>query len=304
MELTITKIQTKADELNDKYASRIHALNLTGPKQSDYPMLNLFFQEVYDALENGELTENEKLDMRTWFGPSMSTDLTLQGHVCVRPLGYNGDYKIIDKIYRIEHSQDNVMKKWDAYYHQHPAPIAVRNRKDIFKQLLSTMPANSKILNLASGPSRDLFEHLQSSNTPLHITNVDLDQGAIEFSLELLSQIEHDSEINYVHANVLRFRTTEQYDLIWSAGLFDYFNDDLFVKLLQKYAANLGENGVFVLGNFNTRNVSRPYMEFADWKLNHRSEQQLIEMGHAAGYSHARVFAEPTGINLFLELKK
>ncbi len=304
MELTITKIQTKANELTEKYASRIQALTVEGPTPNDYPLLNMFFQEVYDAIANGELTENEKLAMRKWFGTSMNTDQTLQGHVCVRPLGYNGDFQIIDKIYRTVHSEDQVMKRWDVYYHQHPAPIAVRNRKDIFKQLLSTMPADSKILNLASGPSRDLYEHLQSSSTPLRITNVDLDEGAIAFSLDLLSQVEHASEIDYVHANVLRFRTSEQFDLIWSAGLFDYFNDDLFVKLLQKYAANLSPNGVFVLGNFNTINVSRPYMEFADWKLNHRSEEQLIAMGHAAGFAHARIFAEPTGINLFLELKK
>jgi extracellular factor (EF) 3-hydroxypalmitic acid methyl ester biosynthesis protein len=304
MELTITKIQTKADELTEKYASRIKTLNNEGPTPNDYSMLNMFFQEVYDALEKGEITMTDKYKFRNWFGRSMNTDETLQGHVCVRPLGYNGDYQIIDKIYRVVHSTDKVMQRWDAYYHQHPAPIAVRNRKDIFKQLLSTMPANSRVLNLASGPSRDLYEFLQSSSTPLRITNLDLDEGAIAFSLELLSQIEHASEIDYVHANVLRFRSTEQFDLIWSAGLFDYFNDDLFVKLLQKYAANLSANGVFVLGNFNTRNISRPYMEFADWNLNHRSEQQLIDMGHAAGFKHARVFAEPTGINLFLELKK
>jgi extracellular factor (EF) 3-hydroxypalmitic acid methyl ester biosynthesis protein len=304
MNYTTIKVKSKADEICEKFKADIIELTQRGPQTTDYPLLNLFFQEVYDAVQNGEITEHEKLQMREWFGVSFNTEQTLQGHVCVRPLGYNGDYLIIDKIYRMSLADDEVMKKWDLYYHQHPAPIAVRNRKDVFKQLLGSLEANSHILNLASGPSRDLYEFLQENKTPLQITNVDLDENAIAFSLDLLSQIDHPSNVQYVHANVLRFRTTDQFDLIWSAGLFDYFTDELFVKLLQKYAVNLAPNGTFVLGNFNTANVSRPYMEFADWNLNHRSKEQLIELGLEAGYSSARVFAEPTGINLFLELKK
>jgi extracellular factor (EF) 3-hydroxypalmitic acid methyl ester biosynthesis protein len=304
MQYTTTKVATKADEIREKFKSFILSVTAHGPESEDYPMLNMFFQEVYDAIQNGEMTEHEKLQMREWFGAALNSEETLQGHVCVRPLGYNGDYLIIDKIYRTALSENAVMRKWDYYYHQHPAPIAVRNRKDVFKQLLGSLEPNSTILNLASGPSRDVYEFLQENTLPLHITNVDLDDQAIAFSLQLLSTLDHSSKVNYVHANVLRFRSTEQYDLIWSAGLFDYFTDELFVKLLKKYAANLAPNGTFVLGNFNTANVSRPYMEFADWCLNHRSKEQLIELGLSAGYTTARVFAEPTGINLFLELKK
>ena len=61
---------------------------------------------------------------------------------------------------------------------------------------------------------------------------VEIDSKAIE----LATQLNHTfcKRVRFIHKNALRLRPTRQYDLIWSAGLFDYFDDRLFRVALRR----------------------------------------------------------------------
>ena len=112
--------------------------------------------------------------------------------------------------------------------------------------------------------------------------------------------------ISYNRINVLRFKPYKMYDLIWSAGLFDYFKDKHFIFLIRKYINCLSGDGEFVISNFSTDNPTRKLMEvLSDWKLNHRSKSDLINIASAAGIEEnmVRVDTEPLGINLFLKIR-
>lgn len=50
----------------------------------------------------------------------------------VKPLGYAGDYLILDWIYTKKISTDHIGKLWDELYLRFPASQAVQNRKDYF----------------------------------------------------------------------------------------------------------------------------------------------------------------------------
>jgi SAM-dependent methyltransferase len=93
--------------------------------------------------------------------------------------------------------------------------------------------------------------------------------NAIQYAKNLLGIFRH---VQFTRANIFKFDTTDKFDLIWSAGLFDYFNDDDFVKVLSKIYSWCAPKGEVVIGNFSVENPTRSYMEKAyDWYLFHRT---------------------------------
>ena len=150
-----------------------------------------------------------------------------------------------------------------------------------------------------------MYEFLNEyPDTKLSFTCVDLDAKAIEYASKLNQ--EHLSKIHFIHKNILRFDTKDQFDLIWSAGLFDYFNDKTFVSVIQRMKNWLVKDGEIVIGNFNqTHNPSRSYMEIiGEWYLHHRTDKDLETLAMQAFFdsSAIKIGKEPENINLFLHL--
>ena len=92
------------------------------------------------------------------------------------------------------------------------------------------------------------------------------------------------------------------YDLIYSAGLFDYLTDrHVRTRPATRLAAALTPGGRAVIGNFGAANPTRPLMElFLDWPLYHRSASDLRLFGDSG--TSMTVEQEATGINLFAVL--
>jgi len=158
---------------------------------------------------------------------------------------------------------------------------------------------------LGSGPATDVHEYLKNNpDSTIHFDLVDFDQNAIDFAK---SQNEIYKElIDYFKINVLRFKPYQWYDLIWSAGLFDYFKDKHFVYMVNKYYKYLTEGGEFIIGNFSNSNPTRRLMEvLSDWYLNHRSKFDLVRMAVEAEATedNVEVEMEELGVNLFLRIK-
>lgn len=239
------------------------------------------------------------------FGDALSVE-TMQGFCLRKPHGYAGDFEIIERMYRQQTSSRADLRNWDLFFHSRPASKAVRNRKDYFKNLLVRKLENHtgtlRVLNVASGPSRDMYEFLEEyPDAPIEFVCVDMDESAIDFSKKLLHNNLH--RIQYIHKNIFRFQTDQKFDLIWSAGLFDYFNDKIFTRVLSRFKPWLLPSGEVVVGNFSNENPSIHYMDLVDWILTHRSEDELVNLANEAGYEDAKklfVGSEPEGVNLFL----
>ena len=234
---------------------------------------------------------------------------TLQGFALHKPHGYAGDLEIIDKIYTEHRSECSRMRRWDDFFHAQAATRAVRNRKQYFHELLENISRAHgpvSVLNVAAGPARCVHEWL-SRFTESHVTfdRIDNDLSAIQYATKLNKR--HHGQIFFAKANVFKFETQRRYDLIWTAGRCDYFDDDGFVTLLKRLISCVAPRGELVLGNFSTHNPSRAYMEvIGDWKLEHRSRQHLEFLAQRAGIPAGSVFvdSEPEGVNLFLHIKK
>lgn len=268
----------------------------------------------FDDLESWLASSSELLSdpialeqIRTLFSPQFLNN-TMQGFGIRKPFGYSGDFKIIDMIYTHHHSEIPEFYAWDSFFHKQAAPNAVRNRKEYFKKLISDkMHAGSMdLLNVASGPARDLQELYAQLPDPSQLRTqcVELDPHAIEYASQLCqTYLQH---IAFHQKNILRFQTQDRFDVVWSAGLFDYFEDRIFILALKKFATFVKPGGEIVIGNFSLENPSKNYMELlGDWYLIHRSPETLTRLALDAGFEAHQISirSENLGVNLFMHIQ-
>ncbi len=275
-----------------------------GPDPSDYVMLNTLLDNFSGDKNQGIASENQLQRLREAFGEALSPE-TIQGWAYHKPLGYAGDFQLIEKIYTYKTSSNPHLAKWDQFSQQQTATNAIRNRISFFLDQVwkakNQAPTDCHILNLASGPGRDMYETLNIVGAPgIRIDCVEQDAQAINYAANLCKQFV--SHIRFFQKNVLRFTTKQTYNLIWSGGLFDYFNDAIFKRILTRLLGFLKSDGKLIIGNFSTTNPSRGYMDLFNWNLIHRTREDLRQLARDCGVSDEKITIEqePEGINLFL----
>lgn len=279
-----------------------------GPDSSEYGELNEWFRNIGIQTKQGIIDRKQIRKLWKEFGEAFSIH-TMQGFVARKPHGYAGDFEIIDKIYTHWISDYQHLHKWDMFFHSQKATEAVRNRKNYFIDLMKKtdliQQEKLKVLNVGCGPSREIKEYLDvNPDTNTIFDCVDSDQNAILYAKSLCNGIA--GHINFHNRNIFRFKNNKKYDLIWSAGLFDYLNDKSFKFLLQHLLRMVDSGGHLIIGNFSRVNPSRHYMEFGEWFLNHRYENNLQSLAIDCGVEpkFIQVDSESEGINLFLKIHK
>lgn len=277
-----------------------------GPLPSEYSLLDSCTREVHTLAAQGVFSPADIVKFREAFRDSLSL-ATLQGFTLLKPHGYAGDYEIIDLIYRQHISADSRYANWDRYYHYLAASRAVRNRKSYFHGLLDCHYSHKQplhVLKIACGPGRSMFEWLSKhQDADIQFDCIDIDPAAIAYATDLNHAFL--DRITFSQKNVMKFRTQKSYDLIWAAGIFDYFNDAAFRYLLKRLLPALESDGEIVIGNFSIDNPSRPGMEMVgDWYLQHRTRDILFSLAKECGIhgNDVAIGSEPEGINLFLHI--
>jgi extracellular factor (EF) 3-hydroxypalmitic acid methyl ester biosynthesis protein len=277
-----------------------YLIRIGGPEDYDYQK----FTSIIDDLET------ERIDYLREKLKTILNENTLIGHAYIKPFGYPGDFVLLNKIYEFNVNGDSRYRNWDLLFQNQPAAFAVRNRKDFFIEYCKNLilkKKDVKVLVLGSGPASDVFEFMSnfSMDSNISFDLVDFDQSAIDFSRNKNEKF--NGHISYNRINALRYNSYKLYDLIWSAGLFDYFRDKHFTFLIRKYFNCLAEGSEMIISNFSTRNSTRKLMEkISDWYLNHRTESDLFRIAADASIDKEMVSIEkePLGINLFLRIRK
>jgi len=231
-----------------------------------------------------------KIFMRGTYGPWSIT----------KPLGYPGDYKIIDDIYRNVPSTSGFDRLFDNYFMMSTICKAVRNRKEDFKYLILDFIKNRRnqpvrIMDLACGSCRDVKEMLESDT--LICKNVifdcyDREKRALEYAKGLLNGF---TNVNLIQKDILEmctakeieFNIKERYDFIYSTGFFDYLGHRTCVKLIKNLKCILNKAGFLAISNVRDKysNPSVHYMEWAgDWNLVYRDDGEFKRIFLKAGF--------------------
>jgi len=296
-----TSIETTIDQLQILEALLSNGALASG-SHDEYSKI---ITELHNHPDKEEVQQELK-NLRSRF-PAIGSEHTMQGLAFVKKHGYAGDYEIIDKIYTEWQSDHPEFRTWDKYFHSQTAPQAVRNRKTFFKETLHELAQNNHnekihVLNLASGPCRDLLEFFsEGGDRRIHFTCVELDPNAIAYATNLLG--EYSTQVTFIQQNIFRFIPQETYDLVWSAGLFDYFDDNTFTKILSRFK----NQPYIIIGNFSDANPTSGYMELiGEWYLNCRGAGLLRRLAKDAGFDKntIRIKHEATEVNLFLHIQR
>jgi hypothetical protein len=223
-----------------------------------------------------------------------------------KPLGYAGDFKIIDAIYQNNPTTLGFDRLFDNYYMMSAIAVGVRNRKEDFKRLIINYANNfSKspmaIMNLASGPGRDVREILISEdlcNKNIYFDCYDNDERALEFSSKLIRGF--GEKVNFIKVNALRLTATDnirsliknRYDLIYSTGLFDYLSDKILLRFIPNLKKLLKPRGILAVANVGDKysNPSVHYMEWAgDWNLIYRRDDAFKDIFIKSGFDKSKI---------------
>ena len=87
-----------------------------------------------------------------------------------KPLGYPGDYLLIDWIYTHKTARSRIGRVWDLLFHEYPGVQAVINRKQYLTELINSFLAERmgpvSIMDMGCGSGRDLYEALEGLSVP------------------------------------------------------------------------------------------------------------------------------------------
>ena len=238
-----------------------------------------------------------------------------------KPKGYAGDFLMMEHIYGNTAKGDGKIGKiLDGWTLQRPGSKAIRGRRTLMKQQLDILSKQRlketnrfKVMNLACGPSRELFDFLKECDYTEKIDAlcVDIDTEALHYSNQKVNNFPHNASVRYMTENLVKWGLGKvshdigTKDLIYSAGLFDYLEPRLFCKLVDKCYQHLKPGGSLLIGNFSPYEDMLLMDHILHWKLIYRTREELIELFSKTKFkTDVNILSEPAQVNLFVLAKK
>jgi hypothetical protein len=235
-----------------------------------------------------------------------------------KPLGYAGDFEMMNMVYRNESLGETLFgRSLSRVALDSDAGQAVRNRAGYLADKIhgevrrGSRRNPARVLSVAAGPAIELQLLLHDDASLLEagrteITLLDQDATALTHAHDRIHALAAEAGVEVTLRclktsikSVVADGLDDSYDLIYSAGLFDYLNDRAVRRAAARLVAALAQGGSAVIGNFSVANPTRPFMELIlDWPLHHRTADDLRHLFGDLG-SRVSVEQETTGINLF-----
>ena len=238
-----------------------------------------------------------------------------------KPRGYAGDYEMMNLIYN-NHDMGNTLfaRCIERSFLMCPEPQAVRNRASyLLERILNRVRESSgpiKILSVASGPAvevqRLVSELGQEDLSRIELHLLDQDEASLKYAQRKIHQVTSSLAVDFVPTliqssikEIISAGLPDQdYDIIYSAGLFDYFTDPVAHVAGKALLDGLKESGSLIIGNFNISTPNQFTMSLVfDWNLKYRSNDDLDRIFNYTE-SSLKIESEPENVNLFCVLKR
>ena len=236
------------------------------------------------------------------------------------PQGYQGDYIMLEAIYRNTPLSSGIGYYLDRYVLASTLSVAVRGRRETLRDILKKeieKRESPKILDIACGSSRELLEISPDIvRTGARIICVDFDSDALTFSADRLSYADHLIEnVEFRRYNALRMVNHERnlrefgmQDIIYSTGLFDYLEDEVLIRLLGSLYKLLAPKGSLIASFKDCQRYKSYYTEwFLAWDgFKQRTVEDMYELFKKAGIPHTALTTvrENSGVIIFFTTTK
>jgi extracellular factor (EF) 3-hydroxypalmitic acid methyl ester biosynthesis protein len=246
-----------------------------------------------------------------------------------KPLGYAGDYEVVNMMFREPYEGASLFAKVvNTYALQLPPIVAHRHRINFLVETLgqetlriARQNRQANIYNLGCGPAQEVQRFL--AENPLAdsalFTLADFNEETLAHTNRVLSEVKRRYQratgIQLLRRSVqqtikegdrtIQRPTSQRFDMVYCAGLFDYLSDKVCRKLLDILYEMLAPGGLLVVTNVDTH-PSRAEMEhFLEWHLVHRTTAQLRGLAPSrVSQDELNVLQDPTGVNRFMCIRK
>lgn len=244
-----------------------------------------------------------------------------------KPLGYAGDYEMVNMM--LQESLSVGSTTYARIFHDMTSSVAAcrahRNRITILERLLAEEAERVAeeqriftVLTVACGPAVEIQRFIRNhdvvNQSALHL--MDFNEETLAYTGRRIEEAmaasgrkpavklirkSIDDLLKNIHLENEGFLPS--YDMIYCAGLFDYFPDNVCRNLLALYHRWVRPGGLLVATNVHSNNPDRFLMEhLMEWYLIYRDEAQLAAL--APKGTDGEVFADDTGVNVFLSIRK
>jgi extracellular factor (EF) 3-hydroxypalmitic acid methyl ester biosynthesis protein len=253
-------------------------------------------------------------------------DAPLWRQAYAKPRGYPGDYMVMNYIY-------DGKPVGDHSYAQLVHALAVKigqfvvRRKDFVRAEIETLiaavepRAALRVASLGCGPAREIVEVLAQDNRfagSLAFSLIDQDEEALRCAGRGIADAVAKRRtgprviVEPRKVSVLRLLRDVspadlfgQPDLIYSAGLFDYFSDRTCRMLTRRLYAALPPGGALLLGNMKAgTDMAWPLEFIADWSLTYRSAERVLSWAEGLDGADIQLRTEATGYDYMLRVRK
>lgn len=243
-----------------------------------------------------------------------------------KPLGYPGDYVAMNYMYDGTPEGDTPFGSVAHELAVHIGQFVVK-RKELVRQAIAEAVAKHAgtepcvIASLGCGPAREVTEFLAHdplATRPTQFFLVDQDGAALCFAgRQVAAALSAGpalgaARVEMRHLSVLRLlREIEPgellapADLIYSAGLLDYFSDRTCRILTQRLYQALRPGGHLLLGNMKAgTDMLWPLELIADWSLRYRSAESILAWTEGLEGAEISLRTEATGYDYLLSVRK
>jgi hypothetical protein len=222
-----------------------------------------------------------------------------------KPRGYAGDAVMMDMIYRRDSDELNG-SELGRFIFGHTTGTgqearAVRYRRTLIAEMIDELAEQTerpRILSIASG-------HLREAELSKALKEGAVDEWlALDQDTESLKEVSRccgRAPVRVMNVSVRQILVGKldagKFDLVYSAGLYDYLSKPVAEKLTGRMFNLLKPNGKLMIANFLEGLENAAYMEaFMDWNLIYRTEAEMGDilrtLDQSSSYSH-RTFVDP-----------
>ncbi len=247
-----------------------------------------------------------------------------------KPLGYAGDYEMVNMILREPHEGATLFAKLvNALFLQNPPAQAHRNRiRHLRKRLVdetarvAAAGRRARIFNLGCGPAREVQLFLSENPESDHadFTLADFNAETLGYASGLLQDLRSRNKrktgLEFVEKSVHQLlkealRVTDGdpgggFDFVYCAGLFDYVSDRVCRRLVELFHHMLAPGGLLLVTNVDSSKPFRHSMDYLlEWHLIFRNQAQMRSLLPAhLQPENPEVLSDPLAVNLYLEARK
>jgi len=297
------------------------------------PAIEPTFRELFERFEDvASKIDPEETSVHKSFARRELHPLTLCSPFVDRsyskPLGYAGDFEMVNMM--LLESDSNVVSLYakivDTYYINAAAPLAHRNRIIMLKQRLKDEAERVveeeerlfTVLNVGCGPASEVRRFIRDEEISAHtsIRLMDFNAETLEYTKGKVASAISDSGrkpmVEFINKSIDELlqeiqkedqTLNDKYDMVYCAGLFDYFSDEICKRLVALFYNWVRPNGLVSVTNVHSNNPNKNLMEhLLEWYLVYRDEESMARL--APKGTNYELICDETNVNIFLDIRK